>query len=80
MKLQDVRRSRLYSTRDLARKAGIGRTTLYLIEAGRGNPSLKVMKRISQALLISPLVIDEFAEVIYGGRVGEAATPSQQQY
>jgi DNA-binding XRE family transcriptional regulator len=58
--LRIVRRNQLLSQRDLAKKAHITPSTIYLIETGRTRPRLKVMRAICEALAVSPQQIDEF--------------------
>lgn len=58
--LRIVRRQHLLSQRDLAKKADITPSTVYLIETGRVRPRLKVMRQICEALGVRPQDIDEF--------------------
>jgi DNA-binding XRE family transcriptional regulator len=58
--LRTLRRRQLLSQRDLARKAGVTASTIYLIETGRTEPRLKIMRLICDALGVSPMEIDEF--------------------
>ena len=60
--LRQIRRNQLLSQRDLARKARITPSTVYLIEAGRTRPRLKVMRQICEALGVAPQDIDEFRQ------------------
>ena len=69
-RLEQVRRQKLLSQRDLAEKAGIAKSTVFLIEAGRTKPRLSVMRRICEALGVAPDEIDEFKQAIEG--TGEA--------
>jgi DNA-binding XRE family transcriptional regulator len=62
--LEVLRRQRLLSQRDLAQRAGIAQSTVYLIENGRTRPRLKVMRAICQALGVQPTDVDEFRAVI----------------
>jgi transcriptional regulator with XRE-family HTH domain len=57
------------SQRDLAQKAGVTASTIYLIENGRTEPRLKVMRQISDALGVSAFEIDEFRSAIEGTAV-----------
>jgi transcriptional regulator with XRE-family HTH domain len=61
-KLSYVRRQKLLSQRDLAQRARITPSTIYLIESGRTRPQLRVMRRICDVLGVSPWDVDEFAE------------------
>ena len=60
-KLSYVRRQKLLSQRDLAERARITPSTIYLIESGRTRPQLRVMRRICEVLAVSPWEVDEFA-------------------
>lgn len=64
--LRIVRRRRLLTQRDLAEKAGVMLSTVYLIETGRTTPVLKVMRKICAALDVGPEEIDEFRAVLEG--------------
>ena len=60
-----VRRRQLLSQRDLARKAGVALSTIYLLEVGKTErASFKVMRAVSQALGVPPESIAEFQRVI----------------
>jgi DNA-binding XRE family transcriptional regulator len=65
--LRQIRRNQLLSQRDLARKARITPSTVYLIEAGRTRPRLKVMRQICEALAVPPQDVDEFRHELEGG-------------
>jgi transcriptional regulator with XRE-family HTH domain len=54
------------SQRDLARKAGVTASTIYLIENGRTEPRLSIMRRLCDSLGVSPAEVDEFARVLGG--------------
>jgi DNA-binding XRE family transcriptional regulator len=58
------------SQRDLAQKAGVTASTIYLIEVGRTEPRLKVMRQICEALGVKPQDVDEFRRALE-----EAPTP-----
>ncbi len=62
--LSEVRTTRLFSIRDLARQAGVAPSTIYLIEAGRSMPSLGVVRRLATALDVEPAAVDEFRQAI----------------
>lgn len=64
MLLVTARRNQLLSQRDLAKKAGVTPSTIYLIEAGRTTPRLSIMRRLSDALHVNPRDIDEFQYAI----------------
>lgn len=65
-KLEAVRRSKLLTQRELAQKAKVAKSTVYLIEAGEHNPRLSIIRRLSEALGVEPTEIDEFRAVISG--------------
>ena len=66
--LAAVRRAKLLSPRDLARKAGVALSTVYLLEAARTErATFKVMRAISAALEVPPESIAEFRRVISNG-------------
>jgi transcriptional regulator with XRE-family HTH domain len=44
----------------LARRAGIAPTTIYLLETHQRTPQLLTVYKLSQALGVDPLAIDEF--------------------
>jgi DNA-binding XRE family transcriptional regulator len=56
----------LLSQRDLAQKAGVTASTIYLIETGRTEPRLKIMRLICDALGVSPMEVDEFRLALEG--------------
>lgn len=58
--LRTVRRNQLLSQRDLAKKAQVTPSTIYLIEAGQTRPRLKIMRKICEALALAPQEITEF--------------------
>lgn len=62
--LRTLRRNQLLSQRDLARKARVTPSTIYLIEAGKTRPRLKVMRQICEALGVQPQEIDEFRQTL----------------
>jgi DNA-binding XRE family transcriptional regulator len=62
--LRALRRNQLLSQRDLAQKAGVTASTIYLIETGRTEPRLKIMRQICEALGVKPLDVDEFRRAL----------------
>lgn len=64
--LRTLRRRQLLSQRDLASKAGLTASTIYLIETGQTRPRLKVMRQICEALGVSPMDVDEFRATLEG--------------
>ena len=63
--LRQVRTARLLTIRALADRAGVAPSTVYLIEAGRTRPTLRVIRQLSSALAVAPETVDEFREVIW---------------
>jgi transcriptional regulator with XRE-family HTH domain len=66
MNLAAARRRRLWSIRELAQRAGVSPRTINTIELGRTTPSLSTVRKLSEALGIDPLEVDEFKDVILG--------------
>jgi transcriptional regulator with XRE-family HTH domain len=66
MKLVEVRRTRLLSTRALERESGVSAKTINAIERGHTTPALATIKKLSEALGVDPLEVDEFREAIMG--------------
>jgi transcriptional regulator with XRE-family HTH domain len=64
MKLEEARKRHLWTLRDLAEVANVGLATIHGVERGVRLPSLKTIRRVSQALEIDPLEIDEFRAAI----------------
>jgi transcriptional regulator with XRE-family HTH domain len=62
--LRTIRRNQLLSQRDLARKANVTPSTIYLIESGKTRPRLKVMRQICEALEVDPREVEEFRETL----------------
>jgi transcriptional regulator with XRE-family HTH domain len=77
MSLREVRAERLLSIRDLARKASVASSTVYLIEAGRTTPQLHVVARLADALDVAPSDVVEFRRAIEAsmGRLQRRRTP-----
>jgi transcriptional regulator with XRE-family HTH domain len=63
--LATLRKRQLLSQRDLARKAHVALSTIYLLEAGKTErASFKVMRAVSDALGVPPESIAEFQRAI----------------
>ena len=58
--LREARLQALLSMRQLARKAGISPTTIYLLESGQRSPQLLTIYKLSRALGVDPAEIEEF--------------------
>ena len=65
--LAALRRRALLSQRDLARRAGVAPSSVYLIERGRTLPRPAVMRKLADALGVSdPMQVDEFRRAVVG--------------
>ena len=63
--LAAVRRRKLLSQRDLATRAGVALSTIYLLEVGKTErTTFKVMRAVSHALGVPPESIAEFRRVL----------------
>jgi len=48
-----MRKEQRFSLRKLANRAGLSPTTLFQIEQGKANPSVKVLEKLAEALTVS---------------------------
>jgi transcriptional regulator with XRE-family HTH domain len=64
--LREARLQNLLSIRQLARSAGISPTTIYLLESGQRAPQLLTVYKLSRALGVEPMAIEEFRAVLGG--------------
>lgn len=64
MSLREARTNRLLSIRELAQRALVAPSTIYLIEAGRSTPRLSVVRRLSTALDVDPRAVKEFDHAV----------------
>lgn len=72
--LAAIRQRKLLSQRDLARKAGVALSTIYLLETGKTErATFKVMRAVSEALGVPPESIAEFRRAM--GAEEENRTP-----
>jgi transcriptional regulator with XRE-family HTH domain len=62
--LRDERIKRLLSVRALAELAGVAPTTVHLIETGQRRPQFLTIHRISEAMGVDPLEVQEFRSVL----------------
>ena len=62
--LREWRAERLLSIRELAQRAGIASSTVYLIEAGRSMPRPSMIARLATALGVDPQTVTEFRQAI----------------
>ena len=72
--LRELRLGRLWSQRELARRAGVAEWTVVAAEAGRRVPRLVTMRKLAEALAVEWHVIDEFRRAVEakGGRANES--------
>jgi transcriptional regulator with XRE-family HTH domain len=75
--LREARLQALLSIRQLARRAGIAPTTIYLLETPQRTPQLLTVHKLSQALGIDPLAIDEFRAAYE--RVSDAESQDEEE-
>ncbi|MCL5958399.1 MAG: helix-turn-helix domain-containing protein [Chloroflexi bacterium] len=64
MKLKVARVTKALSLKALAQEAGVSISTLHMIEKGKTTPRLDVIRKVSAALGVEPVDIDEFAAAI----------------
>lgn len=62
--LRDERVRRLLSVRALAKQAGVAPTTVHLIETGQRQPQYLTIHRLSEALRVDPMEVEEFRAVL----------------
>ena len=62
--LREHRHAKFISIEDLAEKAGVSTKTIVDTELGRTQPRFRTIRKISEALGISPAEVIEFAAVI----------------
>lgn len=62
----EYRRRAFLTVRDLSEKANVSSRTIMDLEHGRTYPQLRTIKRLSEALDVDPLAVEEFAAVIEG--------------
>lgn len=67
--LRELRAERLLSIRELARRASIAPSTIFLIEAGRSIPRQRVARQLAEALQVDPMEIDELRRRIEGEKL-----------
>jgi transcriptional regulator with XRE-family HTH domain len=73
MRLAAARRMRFWSIRELAHRSDVSTRTINTIELGRTTPSLSTIKKLSEALGVDPLEVDEFRDAILGKELALAS-------
>ena len=71
--LKEARARRLLTVRDLAERAGVAPSTVYLAETGRSVPRFAVIRKLCDALGVEPAEVVEFAAAIEGTAQGKEA-------
>ena len=71
--LRELRIDRLWSQRELARRAGVAHGTIVSAETGQRLPRLLTMRRIADALGVDWRNVAEFREAVEGAIEGKAA-------
>jgi transcriptional regulator with XRE-family HTH domain len=64
MRLRVLRGMKLLTAKRLAELSGVSRSTIHAIERGRNVPTFDVIQKLSAALEVDPLEVDEFADAI----------------
>jgi transcriptional regulator with XRE-family HTH domain len=62
--LRELRADRLLTIRELAQRAGVAPSSVYLIETGRVTPRVSMMRRLATALGVDPEVVAEFRQAM----------------
>ena len=71
--LREARAARLLTVRGLAERAGVAFSTVHLIETGKSIPRFEVIRKLSAALGVEPVEVDEFRAAIEAAAKGKAA-------
>jgi transcriptional regulator with XRE-family HTH domain len=67
--LREARAEQLLSIRELARRARVSASTIYLTEAGRTIPQPGVVRRLCAALGVEPSEVAEFRRAIEASKL-----------
>jgi DNA-binding XRE family transcriptional regulator len=62
--LNIVRRRQLLTGDELAAKAKVSKSTVFSIERGKHQPTMRVVRQLAQALGVQPEEVDEFRAVL----------------
>jgi transcriptional regulator with XRE-family HTH domain len=76
--LREARLQALLSMRQLARKAEISPTTIYLLESGQRSPQLLTIYKLSRALGVAPDEIEEFRRAMKREATGEPSPEEER--
>lgn len=68
--LREHRHAKFLSIEDLATRAKVSTKTIVDLEHGRTQPKFRTIRKISEALGVDPMEVEEFAAV---GDMGKAA-------
>jgi len=69
--------ARLLTIRELAQRAEVAPSTVYLLEAGRSRPTFRVIRQLSTALAVAPETIDEVSDVVWLPDAAAAVEPER---
>jgi transcriptional regulator with XRE-family HTH domain len=58
-KLRELREGKFLSHRELATRAGVSPTTVLNLEAGKGEPQRRTIRKLAQALGVNPTELVE---------------------
>jgi transcriptional regulator with XRE-family HTH domain len=75
--LNIVRRRKLLTGRDLAKRAGVSLATIYKVENRKSRPTITVVRKLAAALEVDPLEVDEFRPTL--GAPAQLDLPEQQE-
>lgn len=76
--LRELRAERLLSVRELARRADVAPSTIFLIETGRTIPRHRVVRQIAQVLHVEPTDVDEFRRRIEATKTRYTRGPADE--
>jgi transcriptional regulator with XRE-family HTH domain len=76
--LRELRAERLLSIRELARRASIAPSTIFLIEAGRTIPRQRVARQIAEVLGVDPMTVDELRRRIEAAKLSRTEGQASQ--
>lgn len=76
--LRELRANQLLSIRELARRASVAPSTIYLIESGRTIASQRVARLVSEVLGVDPSDVEEFHRRIEIMKVRHTRSPGTE--